>query len=544
MSAFLTLDSIALATPDGATLAADLTLSFARERTGILGRNGAGKSTLLHVLAGRAMPAAGTLTRNGSVGLMDQSWPDDRISAATALGIADALARLRRLEAGDGTPEDLAEADWALTERVDAALDAVGLDATVLSRPVASFSGGERTRLAIARVQIAAPDLLLLDEPTNNLDAAGQALIGTLVRDWRGGVVVAGHDRLLLDRMDRIVELSATGYTVFGGGWSAYRAARSAALARAEAQLEHAERDARQIEREVEQRRERKATRDRAGRMAQRKGSNSKLLLDAKKGQSERTTGRDNALAERLRDQADASLEAARVRIERLTPLRIELPSSGIHAGRQLVRFEGVDVVRGGRNVLAALSFELRGAQRIALLGPNGAGKTTLLNLVAGVIAPSRGTVWIADKVVAMLDQHVGILDPAASVLDNLRRLHPDLSDHQAHEALARFAFRNRAADRIVATLSGGERLRAGLAVALSGSRPPQLLLLDEPTNHLDVESIEILEAALGQFDGALLVASHDRAFLGNIGLNGEIVLPGRGGTERSAGLGRSAPEE
>jgi len=147
------------------------------------------------------------------------------------------------------------------------------------------------------------------------------------------------------------------------------------------------------------------------------------------------------------------------------------------------------------------------------------------LRLAAGELAPDRGKVVRAEGRVAMLDQHVGLLDPAASVLDNFRRLHPQATEREGYAACARFAFRNRDALKLVDALSGGERLRAGLACVLGGEAVPQLLLLDEPTNHLDMDSVEILEAALAGYDGALLVVSHDRAFLDAIGVTREIAV-------------------
>jgi ATPase subunit of ABC transporter with duplicated ATPase domains len=164
--------------------------------------------------------------------------------------------------------------------------------------------------------------------------------------------------------------------------------------------------------------------------------------------------------------------------------------------------------------------LRISGPERIVLKGANGAGKTTLLRVAAGLLAPVAGKVRRAEGRIVMLDQHIGLLDPEGSILDNFRRLHPDASVEEAYALCARFGFRNWDARRVVGTLSGGERLRAGLAATLSGSAPPWLVILDEPTNHLDIDSVELLEVALRSFDGALLVVSHDPSFVEKVGFD------------------------
>lgn len=173
MPAFLILDSISLATPDGRPLFDGLTLAIGAERTGVVGRNGCGKSTLLRLISGDTEPAGGSVQRTGSIGMLAQ-LVDDRLTVAQALGIADGLARLHRLESGEGSLDDAAEADWTLQTRTDAALGETGLPSLAPDRRLSSLSGGERTRVALARLLIEAPDVLLLDEPTNNLDADGR----------------------------------------------------------------------------------------------------------------------------------------------------------------------------------------------------------------------------------------------------------------------------------------------------------------------------------------------------------------------------------
>ena len=213
MPSFLTLDSISLATPDGRPLFDGLTLALGSERIGIVGRNGCGKSTLLRVIAGEIEPAGGSVQRSCSIGTLAQI-ADDRLTVAEALDVADDLARLRRLESGAGSLDDAAEADWSLEARLDAALVETGLPVLPRDRRLPSLSGGERTRVALARLLIEEPDVLLLDEPTNNLDADGRQAVAELLGRWRGGVVVASHDRALLERVDRIVELTAVGVTI------------------------------------------------------------------------------------------------------------------------------------------------------------------------------------------------------------------------------------------------------------------------------------------------------------------------------------------
>jgi ATPase subunit of ABC transporter with duplicated ATPase domains len=518
------LDSISLSTPDGRPLFDRLTLALGRERTGLVGRNGCGKSTLLRLISGETEPAKGTVHRSGSIGVLAQHI-DERLNVAEALGVAGALARLQRLERGEGSLDDADDADWTLEGRIAAALAATNLPALPLHRPIASLSGGERTRVALARLLIEAPDLLLLDEPTNNLDADGRKAVAELLAQWQGGAIVASHDRELLERVDRIVELTPVGVTVFGGAWSAFAEARDAARARAESDLERAADALRNAERSIQNARERKARRDKAGRAYRASGSQDKMLMDAQKQRAENSGAREGRIAERLIEDRSEALTEARARVEILNPLTIELPKTGLPRGRRLVSFSDVVMAHGERRLFGPLSSDISGPERIAVSGANGSGKTTLLRLIAGDLAPVAGEVRRETDRIAVLDQHVGLLDPAMSILDNMRRQNPDLTDNAAHAALARFAFRNRAALQFAGTLSGGERLRAGMACVFARPEPPWLLILDEPTNHLDLASIEELEQALQAFDGALVVVSHDQVFLRNIGIGREIAL-------------------
>ncbi|WP_259551617.1 ABC-F family ATP-binding cassette domain-containing protein [[Roseibacterium] beibuensis] len=525
-SALVTLDRVAARTPDGHTLFSDLSLAFGRERTGLVGRNGAGKTTLLRLVAGLSEPAEGAVARAGKVGWLEQRRePHAGETVLDLLGAGPAMAVVRRVLAGEGDADDLCVADWTLEDRVGAALADVGLPGLDPDRQAATLSGGEQTRVRLAALLLEAPDLMVLDEPTNHLDADGRAAIADLLGRWKGGAVVVSHDRALLRRMDRIVELSGLGVAVHGGNYDLYAERKAAERAAAERDLDAAERGAAQVAREGQTAVEKKARRDKAGRAFAAKRSEPKILLGAMAERAENSGARETLLARRRSAEAEAELAEARERVERVRALAIPMPSTGLAAGKTVLALDGVAWdAPDGRRIVGPVSLRMTGPERLAITGPNGAGKTTLLRLISGELAPTAGRVE-RPVAAALLDQETALLRSGETLIEAYRRLNPETTPNEAHAALARFLFRNTAAQRIVGTLSGGERLRAALACVMTGARPPQLLILDEPTNHLDLDSIAAVEAALSGYDGAMIVVSHDPDFLDAIGIERTLGL-------------------
>ncbi|WP_323013212.1 ABC-F family ATP-binding cassette domain-containing protein [Devosia sp.] len=526
MPASVSLHQLSWSTPDNHPLFSGLDLAFGPGRTGLIGRNGMGKSTLLRIIAGEIAPQAGSVTVSGTLGMLAQSVQvEGDETVASQLGIAQDLARLDRLERGIGTLEDAEKADWMLPGRIETALSDMGLPALEPERPLAALSGGQRTRVALAALVLAWPDLILLDEPTNNLDTDGREAVIGLLHRWRGSAIVVSHDRALLREMDAIVELTTLGATVYGGNWDHYAERKALDLASAEHDLAVAERRVSEAERKIQQTRERQARADNAGKRKAAKGDMPRILLGGRKENAENTSGGNSRLAERLRGEAGSAAGAARARIEVLTPLTVKLTPTGLPAGRVVLEATGLS---GGPdtqpNLIRDFSLTLTGPERIALTGPNGSGKTTLLRLLTGALPPVSGAARIAVPF-ALLDQTVSLLDPALSIRDNFLALNPGADELACRAALARFMFRADAALQIVGTLSGGQMLRAGLAATIGADRPPQLLILDEPTNHLDIHAIAEVEAGLRAYDGALLVVSHDADFLAAIGLERTILL-------------------
>lgn len=526
MSSFITLDGLSYRTPDGRVLFDNLTLAFGAERTGLVGRNGVGKTTLIRLMLGEIAPTSGSVAVRGRVGVLRQALaPPPGARVADVLGLAEPLARLARIETGEGGEVDFAEADWGLEARLAEALTQMGLPGLDPYRPAAALSGGEATRAALAGLIATEPDLILLDEPTNNLDATARALVREVLAGWRGGAIVVSHDRGLLRQMDRMVELSSLGAKVYGGGYELYAARKAEEETAAARALAEAERSVARVEREAQAAREKKSRRDAAGRKFAASGGTPRIVLGAMAERAENSGGRANLLAERQRGEAAAELAEAEARVERLRQLDFDLLPSGLAAGRSVLVFEGVDFAYpDGEPLLEGLSFRMTGPERVAVTGPNGSGKSSLIRLATGELEPVSGHITHG-VAAALLDQKAALLGDDETLLAAFRRLNPDANDNMAYAALARFLFRNAAAQKQVSALSGGERLRTALACVLMSARPPQLLILDEPSNHLDLDSIAAVEAALRGYDGALLVVSHDRDFLDAVGIDREIVL-------------------
>jgi ATPase subunit of ABC transporter with duplicated ATPase domains len=518
------LSRISYALPDGRALFQNLDLAFGRERAGLVGRNGVGKSTLLRLITGDLAPQSGAIAVEGRAALLRQSLlVREGESIADLFCVRDARALLARAGRGEASAEDLARADWTLDARLGEALARMGLDADA-DTPLSVLSGGQRTRAALAALIFAEPDILLLDEPTNNLDREGRAAVIDLLAGWRAGAIVVSHDRELLERMDAIVELTSLGAQRFGGNWSAYRTRKRHELAAAAHDLADAEKRVETLARTAQLTAERKARKDGAGKRRAAKGDAPKLLLGRMKERAENSGADQSRVAEKRQAEASAAVDAARARIEVLQPFRVALPSTHLAAQKSVLRLAHVTAGHDpAAPVLCDFSFAVTGPERVAIAGANGAGKSTLLSVIAGDLQPCSGEVRVFTRL-TLLDQRVRLLDPAGSIRENFLRLNAGASENACRAALAQFMFREDAALQRVGSLSGGQILRAGLACVL-GHDPPPLLLLDEPTNHLDIEAIEAVEAGLRAYDGALLLVSHDEAFLDALGVTRRLTL-------------------
>ncbi|KGJ78531.1 ABC transporter [Cryobacterium roopkundense] len=525
----ITLTNVGLTWPDGSPALNGITGTFGVGRTGLVGANGSGKSTLLRLIAGRLAPTTGRIDAAGDVDYLPQTLTlavDATVS--DLLGITDKVAALRAIEAGDVSERhfDTIADDWNIETQAEEALRHIGFTAVDLSRPVNTVSGGEAMIIAVAGLHVRRAPITLLDEPTNNLDRTERARLAHMVRTWPGTLLVVSHDTALLELMDSTAELHSGRLTVFGGPYSEWRAH----LDHEQAGAVQAARTAQQVVKTEKRQRVETATKlDRRARTAhtshdQKRGS--KILMNQRASDAQVSAGKLRTGVDDKVQTAQAALDSADARVRDDDHIHIDLPDPDVPNSRRIA-----ELVGAGRTLV------VQGPERVALTGANGVGKTTLLDtLVNGTEAQPRraGAVLLVDRV-GYLPQRLDGLDDAASVLENVRSLAPSVPVGDVRNQLARFLLRGATVDRAVGTLSGGERFRVALARLLLADPPPQLLVLDEPTNNLDLQSVDQLVDALLGYRGAVIVVSHDDAFLARLDLTTTLVLDGDGGLSEVA---------
>lgn len=509
--------------PTGDTLFGPLNLTLEPSLCALVGRNGSGKTRLLRLLAGLDEPATGHIERFGShFYVAQQHVISSQTTLAELLGYDAIFAARKRIDSGDYQPDDLALLDgyWDIAERLSEAFINAKLPPFDPDKPAGELSGGERIRALLCGAFTADADFMLLDEPTNHLDRQGRAWFYDQLSRYQGGVLVASHDRELLAQVPRILELSASGLRSYGGNYADYQAQRDAEQQAARAALEHAAT-------------ERKRTRARMQKEhddSQRRSAKTLRTVDTLNIASFERVKYKGAAKERIgswkkqhseqNEALNAAVNKARERVEDDNPVMFTLPGSQVPEGKQVLVLE--DLVLPHVPV-PPLTWRMDGPMRVALKGPNGCGKSTLLKTILGEMTPRSGTCKVSVSC-AYLDQHLSRLDLSQSVMTHLNLSHTPLEEGVLRTRLAQLQL---GADKVMlplAALSGGERLKAALACVLWRAEATQLLLLDEPTNHLDLASVQAIEAALAGFPGALLVVSHDEAFLSGLTLTHELV--------------------
>ncbi|MCW8126733.1 ATP-binding cassette domain-containing protein [Microbulbifer halophilus] len=518
MTSICTISQISL-TLDDKPILDNLSANLPAGISGLVAPNGRGKSVLLKLLAGHWPPDSGGIDWHRPHYRLDQLA---RLRGPRVVDCLDAdglFDRFRRIEQGRGDEADLAAvADhWHLPALWQQQLDTAGLDCP-LESPVSTLSGGQRTRLALTAAFMQRDCYLLLDEPSNHLDRQGRAWLREQLQQHPAGALVASHDRELLECAHNLFELGEKGLRQYGGNYSFYRRVRDAEIAGAEQRVENARQEIQQSERQRQKALQRAAQRQRHGRSQ--RGSQSKLLLDARKDRAGQSLGRVKQQFAQRSDQLQQKLGEEKSALTQQRMQQLSVTRSGLRGGPRL-HLENLRLPYGRQQ---PISLTLHSGARWQLTGANGSGKSTLLKVISGALQPAAGHCHRHGSCL-YLNQEFSLLDGDSSALDNLRRLHPDRDSTYWRTALGSLNLRGDLALRPLNTLSGGERLKVALLATTRGSRAPDLLLLDEPDNHLDLDSRRLLETALRDYPGSFLLVCHDPVFVEAVGINGELAL-------------------
>lgn len=500
------------------------------EKTALTGNNGCGKSTLMRILAGEAAPSAGSVHCSGHLYYVPQHFGQyDGRTVAQVLGIDRKLTALHAILNGDTAEEHFArlDNDWNIEERTQAVLHAWHLNGISLLRPLEGLSGGEKTRLFLAGMELKEPDTLLLDEPTNHLDTAGRKRLYDFVHRTSATVLVISHDRTLLNLLPAICELSRNGLACYGGNYDFYKEQKEVHRNALQQQLEEKEkalRLARKTAREMEERKARQNTR---GEKASIKKGIPRILLGGLKNHAENSSSKlSNVHAEKT-DKIQQEITNLKGSLPQTNKLKTDFNASALHTGKILVTAQNINFHYPDSNTnlwTVPLSFQLRSGNRFCIKGDNGSGKTTLLKLITGELTPTGGTIERADFTYIYLDQEYSLIQNEYTVSEqaeafNLRHL----PEHETKTILNRYLFPQDVWNKPCSKLSGGEKMRLAFCCLMIADNTPDLFILDEPTNNLDIESIEIITATIRNYQGTVLAVSHDRDFLKETGIEQEI---------------------
>lgn len=513
----ITLRNLTFEWPDGTIALDSVNGTFSTGRTGLIGRNGAGKSTLLRLIAGELQPTSGHIDAGDEVGYLPQTLTLRRdTTIAELLGIKPILDAMKAIEYGDVAQRhfDAIGDDWDIESRADEALHQIGFSAADLDRRVAEVSGGEGMLIAITGLRIRRTPITLLDEPTNNLDRATRTKLAKFVDQWPGTLIVVSHDLELLEHMDSTAELYAGRLDTFGGPYSAWKEHHEQEQAAA-VQAARSAQQALKVEKNQRVEAETKlARRERTGKKTQKDGGIPKILAGNRASKAQASAGSLRSTLDDKVQAAQAAVDAADARLRDDEHIHLVLPDPDVPRGRRLAELEDE-----GRSIV------IQGPERVALIGANGAGKSTLIEQLIQRTDPVPGRPHgrLITELVGFLPQRLDGLDDDASAIQNVQSVAPNTPAGTVRNQLARLLLRGDSVDRPVRTLSGGERFRVSLARLLLADPPAQLLIMDEPTNNLDITSVEQLAEALDEYRGALLIVSHDFAFLERIGV--EIIL-------------------
>lgn len=492
------------------------------KKVSVIGNNGTGKSTLLKLITGELAVSSGSVQCVSMPYYIPQQIGITGISVSQALGVSDKYEALHAICNGSDKYEhyNILADDWDIESRCHAALDAWGLLNIQLTTLIDSLSGGEKTKLLLAGISIHRPDIVLLDEPTNHLDSSSRQKLYEFITNSRATVIVVSHDITLLNLVEDTYELSSKGLKLYGGNYNFYKTQRELETQALNNQInaeETALRLACKKARKAKEQQEKKANRG-----AKITNGVPRIMLNARQGKGENTGAKLDGIHEKKMNHSQQKLADLRQKQSNVWDLKLNFDNTLLHNGKLLIYAHGMNFKYEKKELLWTnpLHIEIRSGERIHLTGNNGSGKTSLLKLLIGELLPSTGEIIKADFSFVYLDQEYSKVKTVQTLLELAQQYNcNNLLDHEIKLRLHRALLPKEMWDKPCHVLSGGERMRLYLCCLMVSNHIPDLFILDEPTNNLDLSSLEILISTIKNYRGTLLVISHDKRFVEEIGI-------------------------
>ncbi|MEO6174419.1 MAG: ABC-F family ATP-binding cassette domain-containing protein [Flavobacterium circumlabens] len=500
------------------------------EKIALIGNNGVGKSTLLKIISGELQPSAGVLKSDSEPYYVPQLFGQfNYLTVAQALKIEDKLSALKEILDGTVTETNLhiLDDDWTIEERCQEALQYWQLQNLDLTQMMENLSGGQKTKIFLAGISIHQPELILLDEPSNHLDLAGRALLYDFIQNTSATLLIVSHDRKLLNLLNVVYELSKRGITIYGGNYEFYSEQKQIeknALSQDIHSKEKALRKAKEKEREILERQQKLDSR---GKKKQEKAGVSRIMMNTLRNNAENSTSKTKSIHAEKIGGISQELQQLRLGLPEIDQMKFGFDNTDLHTGKTLftathINYSYKDQFLWGKN----LSFQILSGDRLVLKGANGSGKTTLIKIMTGLLEPQQGTMYRAATKLVYIDQDYSLIDNQLSVYEQAEKFNTSgFREHDIRMRLNRFLFSQNELDKPSSALSGGEKMRLILCCLTLNKQSPDLIILDEPTNNLDIQNLEILTAAINEYQGTLIVISHDESFLEQINIQNILSL-------------------